>query len=464
MKKSIRFYATLWLIKLMMKLMKLVGRKATYLPGKFAYKLCPDFIKYVGLPKKNIAITGTNGKTTTANMVSDFLKNQNISYMHNNYGSNTVEGIIASFINFSDLKGNIDKEFGIIEVDERSSYRVYQYFTPDWLVVTNLFRDSSKRNAHAEYIFNIIEDALPDETKLILNSDDIISSRLKEKTNTIKKFFSINLLDDEEEIRDSRIKDIENCPICNHRLKPIFIRYNHIGRYICENCRFENYKPDYLISSGNLRDREIYLNYDEKKYKFNLQSSNIVDAYNFLAAISVLSENGFSMEELEEKFKGVEVVKSRYDDYKIGNIRLVYMMAKAINPISASRTFDYIRKQKGKMAVIFGNSKHELGYMNSENTAWLYDLDFKYLLETDTIVQYITCGKRYKDQEVALLLSGIPKEKIISVEGWNNIEKVIDYENIDIIFLLNDIDTIDMTNKVKIAIEEELKKRVDNEN
>lgn len=461
MKKGIRFYFTFWFVKFVMKVMKLLGRRATHLPGVIAYKLCPDILSRIGMPNKVIAITGTNGKTTTANMISDFLKSKNISYMHNNYGSNTVHGVIASFISFCDWKGNIDRQFGIIEVDERSSYRIYKDLTPDYLVVTNLFRDSSKRNAHAEYIFDIIDDATPDRTKMILNADDLISARLK--PNSERVYYSIDLLENEEEIRDSRIKDIENCPICNHKLIPDFIRYNHIGRYRCDNCGFESPKADYVIHRGNLEEKWAVITHKEKDYKFNLQNTNIVDLYNLLSAVVTLSENGFSMEELESDFQGVEVVKSRYNDVMIGDRRLVYMMAKAINPISASRTFDYIRKQEGNIAIIFGNSKYTIGYTNSENTAWLYDLDFKYLLG-DNIMQFITCGKRHKDQEVALLLSGIDRKKIIDVDGWDGIEEKIDYDNIDTIFLLNDIDTLDITQKVKNKIEEKLQRRINYEN
>lgn len=460
MKKSIPFYLTVWVIKVMMKLMKLLGRRGTYLPGVIALKMCPSLMSMMKLPKKIVCITGTNGKTTCANMISDFLTSENISYMHNKYGSNTVEGIAASLIQFSNLRGDVNYDYGIIEVDERSSYRVYKHMTPDFLVVTNLFRDSSKRNAHADYIFDIIEDALPDSTKLILNADDLISSALKKNSHRV--FYSMDLLSGEREIRDSRIKDIENCPICNHRLEPEFIRYNHIGRYHCSNCSFKSPDAQYVLKDINLEKEEAYIEYNGQLRTFHLQSKNIVDIYNLLTSITTLHELGFSMEELSSKFKNIEVVKSRYNDRMINGTRLVYMMAKAINPISASRTFDYIRKQKGKITIVFGNSKFDIGYMNSENTAWLYDLDFKYLLETDEVVQYITCGKRYKDFEVALLLSGVPKEKITSVPGWDQVSNVVDYDNVDTIFVLNDIDTLDFTGKVLKEIEGKLLAREGN--
>lgn len=454
MKKGIRFYFTLWLVKLTTKIMKLMGRKATHLPGVLAYKLCPDILGRIGMPKTTIAITGTNGKTTTANMISDFLKSKNISYMHNNYGSNTVHGVIASFISFCNLKGNVDRDFGIIEIDERSSYRIYKDFTPDWLVVTNLFRDSSKRNAHAEYIFDIIEDATPSSTKLILNADDLISSRLK--ANSSRKFYSIDLLEGEEEIRDSRIKDIENCPICNHRLVPEFIRYNHIGRYYCDNCGFENPKAEYIIHKANLENKTAEVTFNAKSYNFGLQSSNIVDLYNMLAAISVLSENGFSMEELATDFNKIQVISSRFEETIIGDKKIFYMLAKAINPISSSRSFDFIRKQTGNIAIVLGNNELSPNNTNSENISWFYDLDFNYL-NRDNIKQIITCGKRNKDQIVVLLLTGIERNKIVDAEDYDEIENLIDYENIDTIFILTDLDTVNITRKVKSSIEERLR-------
>ena len=66
----------------------------------------------------------------------------------------------------------------IFEVDESSSPKVYPYIKPNYLICTNLIRDSLRRNAHPEFIFNIINSNLPKETKLILNADDLISSRL----------------------------------------------------------------------------------------------------------------------------------------------------------------------------------------------------------------------------------------------------------------------------------------------
>ena len=52
-------------------LLKILGKRATHFPGKLALKICPDFLRYIGKPKNIICVTGTNGKTSTCNMIED---------------------------------------------------------------------------------------------------------------------------------------------------------------------------------------------------------------------------------------------------------------------------------------------------------------------------------------------------------------------------------------------------------
>ena len=60
--KKIQFFIALLAAKAAQGLMKLLGRNATYLPGKIATKLCKDFLRHLTPPKTVIAVTGTNGK------------------------------------------------------------------------------------------------------------------------------------------------------------------------------------------------------------------------------------------------------------------------------------------------------------------------------------------------------------------------------------------------------------------
>ena len=54
--------------------MRLLGRQASYLPGWFAVRLCPDFLRQIRKAQTVICVTGTDGKTTTANFLSGMLQ------------------------------------------------------------------------------------------------------------------------------------------------------------------------------------------------------------------------------------------------------------------------------------------------------------------------------------------------------------------------------------------------------
>ena len=60
----------------------LLGRGSS-LPGQIALKLCPDILSRLQLPKYIIAVTGSNGKTSTVEMISQILTNNGISLIYN---------------------------------------------------------------------------------------------------------------------------------------------------------------------------------------------------------------------------------------------------------------------------------------------------------------------------------------------------------------------------------------------
>ena len=135
------------------------------------------------------------------------------------------------------------KKIAVFEIDERSSKLIYPYIKPTFAVCTNLFRDSIHRNANPEFIFNIINSSLPEESHLILNADDLISCNLGEKNK--KTYFSINRLPSDREESINLINDMRICPKCHHKLKYNYVRYHHIGNAKCEFCGYASPVGDY---------------------------------------------------------------------------------------------------------------------------------------------------------------------------------------------------------------------------
>ena len=59
------------------KLLRLIGKavgKGSSLPGQIALKICPDILRQVQLPPVIIAVTGSNGKTSTVEMIAAILR------------------------------------------------------------------------------------------------------------------------------------------------------------------------------------------------------------------------------------------------------------------------------------------------------------------------------------------------------------------------------------------------------
>ena len=154
----LRFLFALWMAKLSVPALKITHHDGTDFPGSLACRLCPDFLRYIGRPGTIVAVTGTNGKTTVTNTIADILEMNGKRVLSNRAGSNMWSGIATTLLLGCNLGGKLRKgyDIAVLEVDERSSPRIYPFIQPDVLVVTNLYRDSIKRNGHSEFIFGKI--------------------------------------------------------------------------------------------------------------------------------------------------------------------------------------------------------------------------------------------------------------------------------------------------------------------
>ena len=62
MRKPLRFYISVIGAKFIIKLMRLLKRNATNLPGEIMLMFYPDLLKHFDMPETVIAVTGTMGK------------------------------------------------------------------------------------------------------------------------------------------------------------------------------------------------------------------------------------------------------------------------------------------------------------------------------------------------------------------------------------------------------------------
>lgn len=208
---KIRVFTAILVCKIVRRLAKLFGRGSS-LPGKYALKICPDILSNLKLPEISIAVTGSNGKTSTVEMIAHVLKSSGLKVAYNKEGSNQIEGVVTFLAGDSTMSGRVKSDVILLEADERYSRYIFKYFHPKYFVINNLYRDQMTRNGHPEFIKSIISQAVYDDMTLILNADDpLVSSFGKDREGTI--YFGADKLPTDKPVNEGIYDDGKYCPI-----------------------------------------------------------------------------------------------------------------------------------------------------------------------------------------------------------------------------------------------------------
>src|SRR5467141_3478720 len=134
----------------------------TTLPGDVARAIDPDVLRKLSgdLEQGAIVITGTNGKTTTARLISWLLEGAGHSVVSNRAGANLIYGATAAALERAGANGKLKVDWGVYEIDEASLERAVDEIQPRAAIVLNLFRDQLDRYGELETIAKKIESAL----------------------------------------------------------------------------------------------------------------------------------------------------------------------------------------------------------------------------------------------------------------------------------------------------------------
>lgn len=409
------------LIILLCKLLRLAGKlvgKGSSLPGRIALKLDPNILQKIRLPNKIVAVTGSNGKTSTVEMIAHVLQSSGKKIAYNKEGSNQIEGVTTFLLNDCTLSGRCKSDIVLMESDERFARYTFRHITPTHYVITNLYRDQMTRNGHPEWVYDIVGESIHDDTHLILNADDPLVScfGLGRKNVT---WFGVDRLPFSTERNTSLYHDGRYCPNCKARMKYDFFHYNHIGSYHCTNCELHRNDTAFTVTDASLQDSYIVVN---GKYRINLSFSGIYHFYNTLATFSICSLLGVPEEQIASSLNGYTMKSGRIVKFSIGEKIGTLLTSKHENSVSYDQSIR-VAVQDGRpctVTVIVDAISRK--YFTSE-TSWLWDIDFE-LLAADSVQEIVLTGRYCWDLAVRFSYCGIPSEKIHVME---DIGQAVDY-------------------------------------
>ncbi len=391
--------------KLLRFIGKLVG-KGSSLPGKYALKLCPDVLGRIKLPPYIIAVTGSNGKTSTVEMIAAILRAGGREVVYNAEGSNQIEGVTTLILCNSSLSGKMRGDVLLLESDERYARRSFQWFHPTHFVITNLYRDQLTRNGHPEWVYDAILPAIHPDTTLVLNADDPLVSRFARGHAPEKvKWFGLNTSGGYGTA--GVYDDGARCPVCRGRMVYDVRHYHHIGHYRCESCGYQRHEPDFAVTDLDLDAGRLTIGGDTA---IDLAFRSIYNVYNILAAWSVCSLAGVDKGTIASVIGGYILKNGRMQTFTLGGHHGTLLTSKHENSVAYDTNLGYIRAQKAPCSVLIIVDAISRKYFTGE-TSWLWDIDFDQLA-CGSVRRVVLCGKYVNDLALRFDYTAIPQEKI----------------------------------------------------
>ena len=416
------------------KIAKKIGarfNRGSSLPGKIALKVCPDILQRIRLPENIIAVTGSNGKTSTVEMIYHVLTDAGYAVAYNREGSNQIEGVTTLILDNCNLRGRFKPDMLLLEVDERYAKYVFRYIVPKYYVINNLFRDQLTRNGSPEFVLEEIKRSIKDDSILILNADDPLVSSLGYLYDNKAYYFGINENQYVEEEATGAYDDGHYCPICKSKMIYEYRQFAHIGKYKCLNCDFERKDPDFYISDIDLSTGKMTIN-DE--YHLELAHHTIFNAYNILAAFAIGRLLDVHVDSLLETLNDFMIRNGRIKRFKIGSKTGTLLISKHENSVSYNRNIDYLVNYGKDVSLLLIIEDISRKYFTSD-TSWLWDIDFE-KLNAENIRMVIVAGQYLNDVAVRLENAGLDMRKVILRKNVDTAVAYLRYEGIGDTFVM----------------------------
>ncbi|MGN1344631.1 MAG: MurT ligase domain-containing protein [Traorella sp.] len=398
----------LLIVKIIRYLLSKLGRGGS-LPGVIALKMDSQILKKFKMPDKVIVVTGTNGKTTTSNLIVESFAKAAYKVIGNRKGDNLKEGIVTLLCTHSNLKYEVQADVVVLEVDELTVMRVFEDLHVTTFVVNNFFRDQLDRAGEMETIVRRIESVVKDfEGHLVLNANDPNVVRLKDSASKAKvHFYGVSQNEVSKEI-SNEASEGKFCPRCGKPLHYDYYQYSHIGKFVCD-CGFGKNEIECNVDE---------IDYNQQTFTMNGQvyhsfQNAIYAIYNCAAVLCCMKVNGVDGKYANDVFMSFTMNIGRNEMFDLNGPCLLNLIK---NPTGANEVMKAIMKnQNDKNVMIVLNDFDQDG----RDVSWIWDAHFDLLIDDHT--KRILCsGSRAYDMALRLKYEGYE-----NIEVFENVEEGI---------------------------------------
>lgn len=394
-------------------LRSVLHRNGGVLPGTVAMKIDPELLGTLGrMLDKSVVVTGTNGKTTTTNLIADAVAASGAITVCNRAGNNMEPGIVGALLeSYGRIKHQGDTaRIGVFECDELYTARVLPKLKPRFFVLLNLFRDQLDRCGEIDHTQDVIVQALESSrfTTLIFNADDPLCAAIADRVPNPAIPFGLTEATGTE---TTRISESRFCPKCGTPLDYAFVQYGQLGSYACPECGWS--RPELARSVSRVALTPKGYSFDatgknEQVTHIDTSYNGLYMVYNVAAAFFAAQQLGAHAEQFQHVLDAYVPAGGRMASWDVAGRKVVSNLAK--NPVGFDRQIQQIKTAGGTLAAFFLNDNDADGH----DVSWIWDVDFERIADTPGLVAFAG-GTRAHDMQVRLKYAGIDAQIIGSI-------------------------------------------------
>lgn len=405
-------------------ILRLINKGGTAFPGRLALRICPDVLKIVARRVKVIAVTGTNGKTTSVRMAETALSNAGLTVFSNRSGANLIDGITCEFIVNTNFFLRPRCEWAVIECDEAAARRVFGDIRPKAVLVTNLFRDQLDRYGDVTKPRDTIAEGLKSspETLVCLNADCQLAASIAAKVPNKVCYYGLSSGSKSavESGEDSR------CVNCGAELDYSYVTYANLGKYRCSKCGEKRPNTQVTVSDV-LDDGSFVLSVNGEKTLCRPALPGLYNIYNAAGVTALVTAVGVKLKHALSAVSDFECGFGRMEEFALGHAGAKMILIK--NAAAADQTLDIIKNSGDKKTVAFVINDR---IADGTDISWIFDADFGRLARMKKLCNVYAAGDRAETMAERLEQDGVSCEVL---ESYDKLIKRLEGEDAYIFIL-----------------------------
>lgn len=382
-------------------------RPAANLPGKIALKIDPSLLDELRskCTQGSVITVGTNGKTSTNNLLADAFEAAGRTIICNRTGANLAAGISSALLQ------QPAAQWGVFECDELWLAHVLPHLRSNYVLLLNLFRDQLDRCGEIDRIQTSIAGALtasPD-TVLVYNADDPLCARIADEVPNRTVAFGLS---ESMGLAQNTVTDAQMCQKCDGMVRYHYRQYGQLGDYFCDQCDFARPTLDFAGRDIAIGPSGVTMEVCGPTGCESVHTPQPTPyaAYNLVASYALCREVGIPTADFQRAQDAFNPRNGRLQRYRLGGRDVLLNLAK--NPTGFNQNLKIVEADRGpKMVAFFINDQ----VADGRDISWIWDIDFEELADQpDTVV--FAGGSRAHDLAVRLKYAGIEAAVIENIE------------------------------------------------